>query len=97
MHVTHAVTQGHVDRFEWVTKYQVSYRLTFEEDYQWVRDDLGEIIVSTNFISYILVLYMYMYVTKIKFSSHWNGGFSCAQLNTYRKYNQYFLILGSLL
>ena len=46
VHIIHTVTQGHQDHEEWVTSYQVSYRLGSEENYQWVRDQEGNIMVS---------------------------------------------------
>ena len=48
MHVTHIVTQGHVARDEWVTKYRVSYRLDSSDNQLWVRDIAGNIQVSSE-------------------------------------------------
>lgn len=60
MHVTSVVTQGHESRDEWVEKYTVSYRLVHEDNYQWVRDDDGNIIVSTSLVicSVIIIFFV---------------------------------------
>ncbi|ELT93506.1 hypothetical protein CAPTEDRAFT_105177, partial [Capitella teleta] len=44
LEVTSLVSQGHSIRDEWVTKYTVSHRLTFEDNFQWITDDSGEIM-----------------------------------------------------
>ena len=56
MHITHVVSQGHASREEWVTQYQVSYRLSFGENHLWVRDEQGQIQVSLYQPDYHLVL-----------------------------------------
>ena len=53
-------TQGAGDREEWVTKYQLMYRLSIASLWHFYSDDSGNTIVSTSVICIFRPLYFYI-------------------------------------